>query len=223
MTHEERAVILKRVIWITLIAIAAGAGLMVDLFSGSRGGDDAQRNGLRQVTKENFKEVINKDHCLTVMNVRLDGEPNSEKLAEILAELEKNQTYGDQVEVMEIDATILKEVGEEEIADLKQFAGQLNFYAKGEKLGSLKGVSDRAAVKKEIDSRLRGLIARYGPGWLPTVEGMKRVNSEELRQKILPTAPSAQPGNSAPPSAPVQRPAPQSDLPPGMQRIPKGS
>lgn len=154
-----------------------------------------------QADKE-VREALAVENRLTVMNAMIDGNPDSKKLKELLAQL-KEEKYGDRVEAVDLDVELQKTMAEEHAVDLEEFAGQLDFYAGGQKLGTLKGETDPVVVEETIDRYLDGLVQRFGRGWLPKVEGMMQ----------------AQPGTSTPS---VAKPKTTPSGVPGMERVESG-
>lgn len=168
----RRAEWIKRGVVVLILGLAIAGGFIIDLPWNLQEVAKEKKESLEQVTKENFKETISRKEVLTVMNLRLDGNPNSDKLKAILENIEAQKPYGDKVGCTEWDLVANQPAGAKP-PDPAQFAGQLDFYANGQKLGSLKGETDPAVVDATIRRYLAGLVKRYGPGWLPEVEGLK--------------------------------------------------
>lgn len=127
-----------------------------------------------QAEEEVIREALEAENRLTILNSMIDGNPDSEKLKELLEQLKKDK-YGGQVEAVELQVETQKVLAAEHGVDFEEFAGQLDFYAGGQKLGSLVGETDPAVVEQVIDRYLAGLVKRYGPNWLPKVDGMVRL------------------------------------------------
>jgi|GEM_PF-5467116 len=197
------------------MVVVLGGGVAAGLLLGLPGlgwGDGKEETALEQVTEKNFSELISRKNRLTVVNMRLDGHPDAEKLARILEELKKNRTFGEQVAYAELDVEEAPGLAEREGFDLESFAGQLNFYAEGERLGVLRGETDPVVVEATIQRYLEGLVERYGPGWLPDVDGMERVAAAA-------PAPPAEPVRRAAPASAVNPTPGRSTGIPGMQRV----
>lgn len=191
---------------VLIFGAAITLGYFVELPVWGFGGDTKEKTSQDE---EAVREALAVENQLTVLNTMIDGNPDSEKLKELLAQLKENK-YGDQVEPVNYDPEVLKVLAGEHEVDLEEFAGQLDFYSGGEKLGTLKGETDPIVVEQTIDRYLAGLIKRYGPGWIPKVEGMTQAQ---------PTAPTL-----AAPRA-VQSKAKPKTVPsgvPGMERVESG-
>jgi hypothetical protein len=161
------------------------------------------------VTKENITEVQASPGKLTVTNMMLDGNPDAEKLKEVLKQLQENK-YGNKVVLAELDATAQPELAAAQGVETEEFAGHLDFHANGRKLGELVKNTDAKVVEQTIDRLLAGLLQRIDKDWLPTVPGMERDRGQavlEVKPVAVPTpaAPSnpAQPGNTPEPLKPL--------------------
>lgn len=184
-------------------AISLGYFLKVPIWS-------FEENKKEEVAQEEEEEKVIRDELavenrLTVLNAMVDGNPDSKKLKEILEALKDNK-YGDQVETVELDVEEQKTLADEHAIDLEEFAGQLDFYSAGEKLGTLKGETDPVVVERTIDRYLAGLVKRFGPGWLPKVDGLKRSQTNVPAQVPAPA-----------PAPAVAKPRPSNGVP-GMER-----
>ncbi len=183
------------------------AGLFIDIPGLAAPASTAREESeLEQVDEKNFREMISAEHRLTVINMMMDGNPDAEKLQEILEQLQKEQTYGEKVAYAELDVIENTDLATSQKVDLEEFAGQLDFYAAGYKLGSLRGPADRPKVEATIERYLAGLVKRFGPGWLPEVDGMQRAASDAPILKVEPAD-----------AVPGMKPIPRKDTPPGMQ------
>lgn len=179
MPPEQKAAWIRRVFVLALIGTAAAAGYF---FVMPKGGPNSKKkpSSLVKVTKENIKEVQGKPGVLTVTNMRLDGNPNSEKLQEILEQL-KQDKYGEKVQMAEVDIVKEKEIATSAgLVDLNQFAGQLDFHAEGKKLGDLVGETNPTVVEATIDRYLAGLLQRIDKNWLPQVPGMQKIKGQPV-------------------------------------------
>lgn len=198
VTDEQKAHWIRRLVMVTIFGSAITLGYFVKLPVWSFGkGKDGQEEKLSEKEQE-IREALAAQNRLTVLNAMVDGNPDSEKLKKILEEL-KARKYGDQVVAVDLEVELQKTLAAEHAVDLEEFAGQLDFYSGGEKLGTLKGVTDPVVVERTIDRYLAGLVKRYGPNWLPKVDGMRR----------------AQPNSAA---APASTPTPTPSGVPGMER-----
>lgn len=184
---------------VTVFGTAITLGFFVELpvWDFSREKQEAAQN---KAEEEAVREALKAENRLSILNSMIDGNPDSEKLKEILEQLKKDK-YGEQIEVVELKVETQKALADEHGVDLEEFAGQLDFYADGEKLGSLIGETDPFVVEQTIDRYLAGLVKRYGPNWLPKVPGMARAGS-------------AVPAVAQPQAKPTGVP--------GMQRAPSG-
>jgi hypothetical protein len=117
----------------------------------------------------------------------LDGNPNSEKLKEVLAQLIREK-YGEKLTVAELDATAQPELAASQGVEVENFAGHLDFYADSRKLGNLLGQTDKKVVEETIDRMLAGMVQRIGKDWLPTVPGMERNRGQDVLE-VKPASP----------------------------------
>ena len=115
---------------------------------------------------------------LLVVNYLKPDSPQAQQLAAILAKIDAEKTYGDRVVCRALELKEHPEFALQQGVDPNDRAGQLDFFAEGKKLGSLKGVSEPKIVRETIQIYLDGLIKRYGKGWLPDVPGMHRSSQE---------------------------------------------
>jgi hypothetical protein len=174
-----------------LLTIVGGAvllGLYVDL-PGLGKLAAAEESKLKQLDEDNFRQSISAPNRLTVLNLMVEGQPDAEKLRKILEQLQDERKYGNQVAFAELNLKREEALGNAQQVDLEKFAGQLDFYAGGYKLGSLKGPTDRPEVEETIERYLEGLVKRFGPGWLPDVEGMQRSDKDTPVIHVQPADP----------------------------------
>ena len=213
---EGRAKWIRRLVLLGMIAAGVIAGIFVDVPAiQAFGFGDKEESKLEQVDPDNFRETISAENRLTVINMMMDGQPDAEKLQEILEQLEEERKYGKKVAYAELDVEKHEELASAQGVNLEEFAGQLDFYAAGYKLGSLKGPADRPKVEETIERYLAGLVKRFGPGWLPEVEGMRRSGEDEPILHVQPA--DAVPGMQRTGDAeavPGLRPAPSTNSPP---------
>ncbi len=193
MTSQEKANWIRRIFSLTLIAGAVAAGLFFVMPQGWwKGFAKKPKTGL-QVTKENLAQVQASPGKITVTNMMIDGNPDAEKLKEVLAKLQKEK-YGDKVVLAELDASAQPELAASQGVDTKEFAGHLDFHANGKKLGQLVKQTDPKVVEETIDRMLAGLLQRIDKDWLPTVPGMER----DRGQPVLDIKPAAPPKPASP-------------------------
>ncbi len=208
MDDERRA---KWIRWLTLLLIVGGgvlAGFFIEIPAIKGFGSGAEEeSALEQVDPENFREKISAEHKLTVINMMKDGNPDAEKLQAILDQLEEENTFGKRVAYAELDVDEHGKLAAAQKVDLEDFTGQLDFYAAGYHLGTLKGPAERPKVEETIKRYLAGLVKRFGPGWLPDVEGLQRAGKDDEILHVQPADPVV-PG--------MQRSS--GGLVPGMQR-----
>lgn len=203
MTSQEKANWIRRLFSLTLVAGAVAAGLFFVMPDGWwKSFAKKPKTGL-QVTKENLTEVQASPGKLTVTNMMLDGNPDAEKLKEILHQLQKDK-YGDKVVLAELDATAQPELAASQGVETEEFGGHLDFHADGKKLGELVKQTDPKAVEHMIDRMLAGLLQRIDKNWLPTVPGMERDRGQPVLD-IKPATPAkpATPGSTPTPLKPT--------------------
>lgn len=193
-----------------MITLGVLAGIFIDIpaIQAFGFGEKDSASELEQVDPDSFREAISAEHRLTVIHMMMDGNPDSEKLQEILEQLQEEQKYGKKVAYAELDVKKHKAMATAQGVDFEDFTGQLDFYAAGYKLGSLKGPAGRLKVEETIERYLAGLVKRFGPGWLPDVEGMTRASAND---KVL----NVEPADTVPGMQPTG-----GDIIPGLQRAP---
>lgn len=192
MPPEQKAAWIRRIFILLLLGTAAAAGYFFVMPENLK--EAVTKSTAVQVTKENIKEVQGKPGVLTVTNMRLDGNPNSKALQEILEKL-KQEKYGEKVQMAEVDLKKEPEIAAAAgLVDLEQFAGQLDFHAEGKKLGDLIGQTDPKIVEATIDRYLAGLLQRIDKNWLPEVPGMQRNRG----QPVLEVKPAKKPVTTTP-------------------------
>jgi hypothetical protein len=192
MPPEQKAAWIRRIFVLVLLGTAAAAGYFFVMPENLK--EAMVKSTAVQVTKENIKEVQGKPGVLTVTNMRLDGNPNSKALQEILEKL-KQEKYGEKVQMAEVDIKKEPEIAAAAgLVDLEQFAGHLDFHAEGKKLGDLAGQTDPKIVEATIDRYLAGLLQRIDKNWLPDVPGMQRNRG----QPVLEVKPAKKPVTTTP-------------------------
>lgn len=164
--NAKRAALIRRLVMLLVFGGAIALGFFVKLPMW-----DPIRVG--SVEESQIREEMAAENRLTILNAMVDGNPDSEKLKELLERLKREKYHG-QIEPVELHVERHKNLAEEQQIDREEFAGQLDFYAGGQKLGTLKGETDPVVVGKAIDGYLEGLIERYGADWLPKVGGTAR-------------------------------------------------
>jgi hypothetical protein len=194
VTSQEKANWIRRIFTLGLIGAAAAAGLffvMPDGWWKKAAKDD--KSGLK-VTKENIAQIQASPDKLTVTNMILEGNRDSQKLKEILEKLKKEK-YGEKVVLAELHVDEEPELAASQGVKKEEFAGHLDFHANGRKLEQLLGQTDPVAVEKTIDRLLAGLVQRIGKDWLPDVPGMERNRGQEVIP-IQPPKPAKTSGKS---------------------------
>ena len=176
MTRDNKGAWMRRVIILLLIGAAAAAGYVFMPKSLKGGGVVSTAV---KITSENQKEVQGKPGVLTVTNMRLEGNRDSDTLQEILEKL-KTEKYGKKIQLAEVDIKKEKGVASEAGVDLAKFAGQLDFHSEGKKMGNLVAQTDAKIVEETIDNILNSMLQRMDKGWLPEVSGMKREAAPEV-------------------------------------------
>ncbi len=205
MTSQEKANWIRRLFSLTLIGAAVAGGLFFVMPSGWwKGFGKKSKSGL-QVTKENLAQVQASPGKLTVTNMMLDGNPDAEKLKEILKQLQENK-YGDKVVLAELDATAQPELAAAQGVETKEFGGHLDFHANGKKLGQLVKQTDAKVVEETIDRLLAGLLQRIDKDWLPKVPGMERDRGQPVLD--IKPVPASNPAAPLKPSSPEKAPEP---------------
>lgn len=194
-----------------MITLGVLAGVFMDIpaIQAFGFGDKKEESPLEQVDPDSFRETIAAEHRLTVIHMMMDGNPDSEKLQEILEQLQEEQKYGKMVAYAELDVKEHEAMATAQGVDFEEFAGQMDFYAAGFKLGTLKGPADRPEVEETIERYLAGLVKRFGPGWLPDVDGLKRAGADDRILNIRPADP-----------VPGVQPTGGGEIIPGLQRAP---
>lgn len=189
MTSQEKANWIRRIFTLGLIGAAAAAGLFFVMPDGwlDRSGEDERAGGLR-LTKANIDGILASPNKLTVINMMVDGSPESKKLSAVLKKLDETK-YDERVAMAEIDVNEEPEFAERHGVKKEGFAGHLAFYANGRKLEELVGQTDPVEVEKTVDRLLAGLVQRVGKDWLPDVPGMKRKEGQEIL-KVHPAEPA---------------------------------
>lgn len=205
MTSQEKANWIRRLFSLTLIAGAVAGALFFVMPEGWwKKFGKKPKTGL-QVTKENLAQVQASPGKLTVTNMMLDGNPDAEKLKEILKKLQENK-YGDKVVLAELDATAQPELAASQGVETKEFGGHLDFHANGKKLGQLVKQTDAKVVEETIDRLLAGLLQRIDKDWLPTVPGMERDRGQPVIE--IKPAPPSKPAAPLKPVTPEKAPEP---------------
>lgn len=194
-----------------MISLGVLAGIFIDIpaIQALGLGEKNRDSELEQVDPDSFREAISVENRLTVIHMMMDGNPDSEKLQEILEQLQEERKYGEKVAYAELDVEKHEAMATAQGVDFEEFAGQIDFYAAGYKLGTLEGPADRPKVEETIERYLAGLVKRFGRGWLPDVEGMTRAGADDKILKVEPADP-----------VPGMQPTGGGDLIPGMQRAP---
>jgi hypothetical protein len=191
VTSQEKANWIRRIITLGLIGVAAAAGLFFVMPDGwwKGVGKEAKKSG-QKVTKENIAQIQASPDKLTVTNMIVERNRESQKLQEVLEKLKKDK-YGEKVVMVELHVDEEPELAASQGVKKENFAGHLDFHANGKKLEQLVGQTDPVVVEKTIDRLLAGLVQRTGKDWLPDVPGMERNRGQE----VIPIQPK-EPGKS---------------------------
>lgn len=192
IAHAKRATLIRRLVMLVIFGGAIGLGLLTELPVW----DSLKKGQVEKVDEEEEKkirEAMEAENQLTILNTMIDGNADSEKLKEILERL-KQEKYHDQIEPVDLHVEKHKNIADEQEIDLEEFAGQLDFYAGGQKLGTLMDETDPVVVETTIDRYLEGLIKRFGPSWLPSVGGMTRRAQPAATPSPRPAQPTGVPG-----------------------------
>ena len=213
MDDQGRANWIRRLVSLGMITLGVLAGIFVDIpaIQAFGMGGKEEDSELEKVDPDRFREAISAENRLTVIHMMMDGNPDSEKLQEILEQLQEEQTYGKKVAYAELDVEEYEAMATAQGVDFEEFAGQMNFYAVGYKLGTLKGPTTRPEVEETIERYLAGLVKRFGPGWLPDVDGLKRAGADDQILNVQPADPV--PGRR-------RQPTGGGEIIPGLQRAP---
>lgn len=174
MTSQQKAIWIRGIFTCILLGAAIAAALIYVFPENAEAKALADKENAAEEAKDPVAESRRLEGKLLITNMRLDGNPNPEKLKELLEQL-KAEKYGDKIVIQEKDITPKKvNLETDEKIDMEEFAGQLDFHADGKKLGDLIGHTDRETVERTIDRLLAGMIRRIDKDWLPDVPGMVR-------------------------------------------------
>ena len=172
MPPEQKATWIRRIFVLLLLSAAAAGGYFFVMPEGA--GAAQEKNTAVKITKDNIKEIQGRAGVLTVTNMRLDGNPDSKKLQQILEQL-KQDKYHEKVQLAEVDIEKEPEIATAAgLVDMEKFAGHLDFHTEGRKLGDLVSQTDAKIVEATIDRLLAGMVQRIDKNWLPEVPGMQR-------------------------------------------------
>lgn len=186
MPPAQKAAWIRRLFLFFLIGGAAVGGYFFVMPDGGWKKDKEKPDTAVNVTKENIAQVQGKAGVLTITNLKLDGNPDSKKLQQILEALKKNK-YGEKVQLAKVELEKEPELAAAAgVVDFKQFAGHLDFHAEGKKLGELVNQTDAKVVEETIDRMLAGMIQRIDKNWLPDVPGMQKTKGH---QPVIPIGP----------------------------------
>ena len=162
MTHEERASLIKKAMLLVLVALVVGGVWFYP------------KPVEKAPPKENATTappVAEAEDVLQIVDYHLPGDPNSEKLAEILNKVQKK--YDRQVNVTRVDVKAHPELAR---AEGVKRAPHVIFSAEKQKVDEFEGLWTQEQVEKKVEEILRGL-KRVGKDWRPTVPGMKPAGS----------------------------------------------
>ncbi len=151
MTHEERAVVIKRVFFLVLaVSIVAG----VYFFPAPK-------------KKETSSKSEVQDKRLIVNHYHLPGDPASEQIADVMNHIKKK--YESYLVVNRVD---IKQSPELAKAQGVTKAPHVTVFSGSEKIYEFQGPATEVQVEKKIEEILRGL-KRIDKNWRPPVPGMK--------------------------------------------------
>ena len=150
MTHEARAVMIKRLIILFLMALVVTAVWFYP----------------KPVEKAPPKVEV-ADDALSIVSYHLPGNPNCEKLADILNKVQKK--YGRLVAVSRVDVKAHPEIAK---AQGIKNVPHVTILAGAQKVFEFEGLWTQEQVERKVEEILRGL-KRVGKDWRPDVQGMK--------------------------------------------------
>ena len=153
MTHEKRASIIKKLLFLVLVAAVVGA---VWFFP---------KPAEKVATKTEVEAPA--EDALEINDYHLPGDPNCEKLADILNKVQKK--YGRLVVVNRIDVKAHPELAKAQ--GIKKVPHVI-IVASKQKVFEFEGLWSQEQVERKVEEILRGL-KRVGKDWRPTVAGMK--------------------------------------------------
>ncbi|MEO7099726.1 MAG: thioredoxin family protein [Luteolibacter sp.] len=157
MTHEERAIVIKRIL---LLVLATAVVTAVWFYP-------------KPVKKVETKAEAAPppDTALQIADYHIPGDPNCEKMAEILNKVQKK--YDRLVHVTFIDVKAHPELAK---AEGVTKAPHVIISADKNKVFEFEGVWNQEQVERKVEEILRGL-KRVDKNWRPTVAGMKPAGS----------------------------------------------
>lgn len=152
MTHEQRASLIRKLLFLLLAAIVVAA---VWLYP-------------KPVEKKVAPQAeAPMEDALEINNYHLPGDANCEKLADILNKVQKK--YGRLVVVKRIDVKAHPELA---VAQGVKKVPYVIIVASKQKVFEFEGQWSQEQVERKVEEILRGL-KRVGKDWRPTVAGMK--------------------------------------------------
>ncbi len=154
MTHERRASLIRNLF---LLLLALGVVTAVWLYP-------------KPVVEAPPEVAAPADDALEINTYHLPGDPNCEKLADILNRVQKK--YGRLVIVKRIDVKAHPELA---VAQGVKKVPHVIILATKQKVFEFEGQWSQEQVEKKVEEILRGL-KRVGKDWRPTVAGMKAAN-----------------------------------------------
>jgi hypothetical protein len=156
MTHEERASLIKKILFLgVVIAIAAGVWIYQKPVAAPP-----------QVKAEEKVVTESPENGLAIIHYHLPGDPASEQLADILNRIQRK--YGKLVIISRADFKLHPEAAK---ADGVTRPPHVIMISGKEKAFEFQGLWSQARVEQKVDEILRGL-KRVGKDWRPVVPGM---------------------------------------------------
>lgn len=153
MTHEERASLIKKLLLLGLITAVVAAVWFYP------------KPAVKVAPKAQVDAPA--EDALQIHDYHLPGDPNCEKLADILNKVQKK--YGRLLVVSRIDVKAHPELA---AAQGIKKAPHVVILASKQKVFEFEGLWTQEQVELKVDEIIRGL-KRVGKDWRPTVAGMK--------------------------------------------------
>ncbi len=178
MCPERKGALIRGFFSFGLVATAVVAALWVVFPGIGLGHKQVPENRIEQANPSNIDALKRQKNCVVVVQCHQPGNPDSEKLAGTLAELQREK-YGEVVRPVQIDVTQHPELAAKEGVTAEN-APQLAFYVQNQRVGDYRGPWAKPDVERKIDEILNGFLERVGKDWLPKVQGMERERGQEI-------------------------------------------
>lgn len=166
MTPERKASIVRGLFTLSLLAAAVAVAILYP--SKDKAEEKAEKDQLPQVTTATLEKAKNSGKPLDLIQHHIDGNPDSEKLAELLKLVQQN--YQKDVAVHQIDGEKFEDLCKAEGVD--KFP-HVDIFHEGQKVYEFNGLQEQRVIEQKIDELLRGLVKRVGKDWRPPVAGMQ--------------------------------------------------